>query len=121
MQGEDRAQLLYERIADDERLRGDLEDDAYRHLLDWCARRASELGASTSEPDLDTLTGALRSAMRALVTAAASGNPAMLDGIPSTIAGASARRRAIAALQAAAPEPADRGRALADALGVESL
>jgi hypothetical protein len=110
------AQILYERVAEDERLRGDLPDRAYDALLRWCALRASALSKSGAEDRLGEIGDELRASIRLLVSAATSGKPEPLAALPPSVVPPRARLRAEAALSASAPHPAARAAALSEAL-----
>jgi hypothetical protein len=73
-----RQERLASRILDDERLRGDLTDDAFQPLLNWALSITDRIAASTAdlddaaaEPVLDTKMGALRAALELAVAAVA--------------------------------------------------
>lgn len=108
------ASRLYQSVADDERLRGDLTDAACAPLLRWCAEAATTL-ASSGE-DFEELSAALRWAMRTLVAAVESGDHAHLAGIDSRVVSRESRSRAARALIAAPSAPESRAQALAGAL-----
>jgi hypothetical protein len=63
----ERQQRIVERIYEDERLRGDLEDDAATPLLAWAAERAGDVAADPARPDEAVEEGvrAVRAAVRA--------------------------------------------------------
>jgi hypothetical protein len=63
----ERQQRIVERIYEDERLRGDLEDDAATPLLAWAAERAGDAAADPARPDEAVEEGvrAVRAAVRA--------------------------------------------------------
>jgi len=46
------ARRLFEAVAEDERLRGDLTDEGYAPLLAWCAQRAAQLASADPPPGL---------------------------------------------------------------------
>ena len=108
------AARLYQAVADDERLRGDLTDAAYAPLLRWCADRATTLASVPG--DLEELSVALRSAVRSLVAVVETGDHAHLAGIDARVLSAESASRAARALAAAPPNPESRAQALASAL-----
>lgn len=84
MSADEVARLLYEAVAEDERLRDDLDDAAFAPLLAWAARRADAL-APGSGARIDAVAAALREAVRALVTAIRRGDVAPLAAVRSEI------------------------------------
>ena len=67
MSNTDRQQRMAERILEDERLRGNLEDDAATALVDWASQRAAAAAADPARPDEDVeaQVEAIRKAARA--------------------------------------------------------
>jgi hypothetical protein len=116
----ERATHLYEAIADDEGLRGSLTDTGYGPLLSWTAQRAAQLGADSTDEEVDTLTETLRAAVASIVAAAETGDPTELTGIDPLIADPSIVAEAVAALATAPTDPDERAVAMAHALAVES-
>ena len=114
--GDELAQLIFESVADDERLRGELDDEAYGPLLEWAAVRASQLGAAASEDRLDALSHALRAAVGQLVAAVASGDASRIEAIDQTILSPGQRDQATASLRAAASSQGARSRAVVESL-----
>ena len=119
MRVDELAQLIFESVADDERLRGDLDDEAYAPLLEWAANRASRLARGSGEVDTAAATDGLRAAVRALVSAVSSGDAHVLETLDPTSVDRTACDRARAALERAGPLTSDRARALAGALTSE--
>jgi hypothetical protein len=69
------AQSTYERLAEDESLRGDLSDAGFGPLLDWAANQAVQLASSASDPQaFAQRSEALRTLIRNLVQTASSGD-----------------------------------------------
>jgi hypothetical protein len=107
---------LYESIADDERLRGSLTDTAYGPLLNWAARRASELANAAGDDEFELIATALHDAMAALVAAVEVGDPACLETVDSSVLPEEARTAAADALLSAEADPDARAQAVAEAL-----
>lgn len=108
--------LLYESLADDEALRGNLSDMGYAPLLGWAAARAAQLAPATTEADLDRMAAALRGALRAVVAAATTGAPEDLAGIDPIVVPPELEGLLPTALRAAPQHPDGRARALAAVL-----
>jgi hypothetical protein len=91
----ERQQRMVDRILEDERLRGDLEDNAATPLIAWAAERAKEAAADPNQPDevVEERIASLRAAVR---EAAGSGDtdPQRLIALASRAFG-----------QSASPEP----------------
>jgi hypothetical protein len=68
----ERQQRIIERIQEDERLRGDLEDDAATPLINWAIQRASAVAANTALPD-DSVDAEVQAVRKAVQAAARSG------------------------------------------------
>ena len=68
---DERRQRIVERIQEDERLRGDLEDEAANALLSWASARAGAAAADPSRPDaaVEADVQAVRAATRAAARA----------------------------------------------------
>ncbi len=84
-----RQQQVVERILEDERLRGDLDDSAAKTLLDWATARAGGVAADTTQSD-EQVESAAREVRKATLVAARSGE--------------SDPRRLVALAEAALPE-----------------
>jgi hypothetical protein len=69
MPDNNRQQRMVERILEDERLRGDLEDDAASALIAWASERADAAAADPARPDdaVESDVQAVRQAARAAV------------------------------------------------------
>ena len=114
----DRQQRMAERILEDERLRGDLEDDAATALVDWASKRAAAAAADPARPDaaVEAEVEAIRKAARA---AARSGEtePQRLIGLaearlaPGAAVSAGPAQPAASAASANVPESAERSAA----------
>jgi hypothetical protein len=63
----ERAQRAIERLHEDERLRGDLDDTAARALLDWASQQVATLADNANHSDSEVSAGvqAIRTAARA--------------------------------------------------------
>jgi hypothetical protein len=100
----DRRRRVLERLGEDERLRGDLEDTAASALLAWAERRARAAADDTSQSDqqVEAMVQAVRAAVQAaatsgeteprrlvalaesqLSTAAVTGDPPVSSGAPA--------------------------------------
>ncbi len=116
------AERAFERLSDDETLRGSLEDDAYGPLLDFIARLA--LVTANRFNSTDALYHALRSVLVAAVRAAERGDPSGLaPAIRPFVSDAHGRGLAAGAGKLGSDPVANARaivRALADATGVES-
>jgi hypothetical protein len=110
------AERLYGAVADDEGLRGDLDDDAYAPLLSWAARRADVLAADVPG-EIDAVAEDLRDTMRSLVSAIASGDPSELATVDPAIIPPDDAARLIEAIVSASDDPAERAAAVAHELG----
>lgn len=129
----DVARRLFEAVAEDERLRGDLTDEGYAPLLAWCAQRVVQLAAVHLPPgpspargeghqlgarpavDFDRVAAALRATLAAIVRAAESGDGRDLAAVAAEIVDPSTLpdlRRALAA----APYADARARSMAAVL-----
>lgn len=82
---EELAERVYERVAEDESLRGDLTDEGFGPLLDWCAGRIVRVVQDQGTPSLDALSEAFRDAMRSLVAAAETGDSSVLSALPPEV------------------------------------
>jgi hypothetical protein len=71
MSENDRQQRLIERVQEDERLRGDLTDDAATALVEWASQRVAAAAADPARPDTDVEAEvqAIRTAARAAARA----------------------------------------------------
>ncbi len=78
------AERLYGAVAEDEGLRGELDDSGYAPLVAWAAERADALAAEASY-DVDVLAKWLHDAVACLVAASQSGDPERLTAIASDI------------------------------------
>src|SRR6266545_5203372 len=105
MSENERQQRMVERIQEDERLRGDLEDAAATALVEWASERVAAAAADTTRPDaeVDTEVQAVRAAVR---TAAHSGE--------------GDAQRLIALAEAALGQDAGAARQPAQAIGTQS-
>jgi hypothetical protein len=72
MTDNERQQRMAERILEDERLRGDLEDDAASALVDWASKRAVDAAADPARPD-DVVEAQVQQIRQAARAAALSG------------------------------------------------
>ena len=79
------AERVYERVAEDESLRGDLTDEGFGPLLDWCANRIVSVVQHHSTPSLDELSEVFRGTMAMLVASAEHGDPGELTALPAEI------------------------------------
>jgi hypothetical protein len=68
----ERQQRMVERILEDERLRGDLEDTAATALIQWASERAGAAAADPARPD-DAVEADVQAVRKAARTAALSG------------------------------------------------
>ncbi len=109
------AERIYGAVADDEGLRGELDDAGYAPLLSWAAQQADALAAEPGV-DVDAAAERLRDAVAALVAACESGDPRHLDSVPSELLPLVDRVQARAALARALSDPNERAAALARAL-----
>jgi hypothetical protein len=109
------AEMLYGAVADDEGLRGDLDDDAYGPLLTWAAQRAEELAAEATS-EIDALAEDLRDTVRSLVSAIESGEPGELATVDPAIISPDDAARLIEAIASAAEDPGARAAAVAHEL-----
>jgi len=124
------ARRLFEAVAEDERLRGDLTDEGYAPLLEWCARRAAQLASANPAPrpspargegpgggwpaaDFESLAAALRATLAAIVRAAERGDAADLAEISAEIVDPSTLPDLRRALAAAPANPDGRARSMA--------
>lgn len=107
------ATLLYDSVADDEGLRGNLTDPGYAPLLRWVAERAADLAQVHTEADLDRLAAALRGAVQRLVAAAETGNATQLESIDPALTPPALVQRMATALRAAPLDPDARAIAMA--------
>src|SRR4051812_28397628 len=83
------AQATYERLAEDESLRGDLTDSGFGPLLDWAAAQAIALASSASDPAAFARKSEdLRTLIQSLVQAASSGDVAGVAGLIEPVFGA---------------------------------
>jgi hypothetical protein len=125
MSENERQQRMVERIQEDERLRGDLEDAAATALVEWASERVAAAAADPARPDaeVDADVQAVRAAVRtaahsgegdpqrliALAGAAlaqdagAARQPAQATGTPSDVRAVPARRQAASAPAEPAP------------------
>jgi hypothetical protein len=111
------AERAYERLAEDERLRGSLTDAGYAPLLEWaatCALAQAPRVARRGDAGLDWLSERLRRALAALVQAAEGGEQVSLAPL-AAVAGRAAHDRAAEAL-AQPGDPDTRAAAAAAAL-----
>ena len=120
MSTDDVAARLYEAVADDEVMRGDLTDEGYGAILGWAEARAVYLATHESDVEFDTLVEALRAAVGALVAAAERGNPTELTGIDPMVATPAAVAAITAALVNAPDDRDARAQAMA-ATPIDSL
>src|SRR5262245_9290889 len=120
MSTDDVAARLYEAVADDEVMRGDLTDEGYSAILGWVETRAIYLATTESDVEFDSLAEALRAAVRALVAAAERGNPTELTGIDPMVATPAAVAAITAALVNAPDDRDARAQAMA-AAPIDSL
>ncbi|HEY3228026.1 MAG TPA: hypothetical protein VGJ87_02330 [Roseiflexaceae bacterium] len=129
MSENERQQRMVERIQEDERLRGDLEDAAATALVEWASERVAAAAADPARPDaeVDADVQAVRAAVRtaahsgegepqrliALAEAAlaqdagAARQPAQAAGMPSDVRAAPARRQAVSPPAEPAPGRAE--------------
>jgi hypothetical protein len=117
---DDLAARLYEAVADDEVMRGDLTDEGYGAILGWAEMRAVHLATYETDVSFDSLADALRAAVRALVLAAERGNPTELTGIDPMVATPAAVAAITAALVNAPDDRDSRAQAMA-AAPIDSL
>jgi hypothetical protein len=115
-QGEELAERVYERVAEDESLRGALSDDGYGALLDWCANRIVNVALEPEVGTLDELADAFRETMRALVAAAEGGDSAALAELPPVAVDGGCFDELGKALEGGGNDPDRRAIALAEAL-----
>lgn len=115
MKPEEIAALLYEGVADDEAIRGNLRDAGYAPLLRWAALRAAQLAPAAGEYGVERLAEALRGAMRGLVHATETGTADVLEDIDRIAIPDHLREQVWTAL-AAAPDPDARAAAMAKVL-----
>jgi len=111
----ERQQRMVERILEDERLRGDLEDSAATALINWASERAGSAAADPARPD-DAIEADVQAIRKAAQAAARSGesDPARLVEVAqaalaksgvSIASGAVEATTPAAEQQAAAPSP----------------
>jgi hypothetical protein len=112
---EEAAERLYGAVAEDEGLRGDLDDTGYAPLVAWAAERADALAAEPTD-DVDGLAERLRDAVAHLVAASESGDAEQLAAIASDIVPVPDRERLQALLAEAPEDPNERAAVLAIAL-----
>jgi hypothetical protein len=112
---EEAAERLYGAVAEDEGLRGDLDDTGYAPLVAWAAERADALAAEPID-DVDGLAERLRDAVAHLVAASESGDAEQLAAIASDIVPVPDRERLQALLAEAPEDPNARAAVLATAL-----
>jgi len=111
----DRQQRLIERVQEDERLRGDLTDDAATALVEWASQRVAAAAANPARPDddVEAEVQAIRTAARAAARAG-EGDPqrvvaladATLARQAKTASSAQARADAAGEVAGATPLPA---------------
>jgi hypothetical protein len=117
MSPEQMAERVYERLAEDERLRGSLTDAGYGPLLDWaagCALAQAPRVAGRGQTGMDWLAQRLREALATLVQAA-EGRQEVSRTPVSIVAGSAAHDRVAKAL-AQPGDPDSRAAAAAAAL-----
>jgi hypothetical protein len=112
---EEAAERLYEAVADDEGLRGELDDEAYAPLLSWAARRADTLVAERVG-EIDAVAESLRETVRSLVSAIETGEPGVLATIDPAIIPPDDAARIIEAIVSAPDDANGRAAALARSL-----
>lgn len=100
----ERQQRMAERILEDERLRGDLEDDAATPLINWASERAAAAASDPARPD-DAVEAEVAAVRQATRTAARSGEtePAKLIALAEQTLANSAPAPVAAAAAPAAP------------------
>lgn len=82
------AQSTYERLAEDESLRGDLTDTGFGPLLDWAANQAIQLASSASDPAAFARKSEdLKALIRSLVEAASAGDASAVAGLLEPVFG----------------------------------
>jgi hypothetical protein len=76
----ERQQRMVERIQEDERLRGDLPDDAAAALVEWAGKRVAAAAADAARPDaaVEAEVQAIRAAARAAARSGESDPPHLL-------------------------------------------
>jgi hypothetical protein len=120
MSPEQIAERVYERLADDERLRGSLTDAGYGPLLEWaagCALAQAPRIAGRGQAGLEWLAQRLREALATLVQAAEGAQEVSLTPV-AAVAGSAAHDRVARALA----EPGDPdGRAAAAAAALMEM
>ncbi len=109
------AEQIYGAVADDEGLRGELDDSGYAPLIRWAAEQAEAMAAAPSV-DVDMAADLLHDAVAALVAASESGDPEALTAIPNEILPTPTRERLQGALAGAPADRNERAAALALAL-----
>ena len=109
------AEMLYGAVADDEGLRGDLDDESYAPLLTWAAQRAEALAAEATS-EIDALAEDLRDTVRSLVSAIESGDPAELATLDPAIITPDDAATLIEAVVSAPDDPKERAAAVAHEL-----
>ena len=88
----ERQQRVVERIQEDERLRGDLEDDAAAALISWAVARVAAAAADPARPDpaLEADVQAVRSAARSAARSGESEPERLVALAEAALAGAAA-------------------------------
>jgi hypothetical protein len=112
MSENDRQQRMVERIQEDERLRGDLEDSAATALVNWASERAAKAAADPARPD-DAVEAEVQMVRKAAQAAARSGESdpqRLLSLAEEALAGSAAPATGAAQPPAAAPPPPSASR-----------
>jgi hypothetical protein len=109
------AELLYGAVADDERLRCDLDDEAYGPLLSWAANRADALATDATE-DVDVLAERLRDAVQGLVAVIRGGDPAGVAAIDPGVLPLEDAERIARAVVGVSNDPGERAAVIAHEL-----
>ena len=109
------AEIAFERLSDDETVRGSLEDDAFGPLLDFIGRLA--LAASGRFGSTDALYSALRGLLAAAVRSVERGEVTDLDHAVEPFIVDRHAPPLSAALGRLGSDPADNARAIVQALG----
>jgi hypothetical protein len=107
MSENERQQRLIERVQEDERLRGDLTDDAATALVEWASRRVATAAADPARPDADVEADvqAIRAAARAAARAGEADPPRVVAIAEATLTkqAASSAQTQVDAAEAGAP------------------